>query len=65
MKYMDIKSRHQANCSRCLDSLQNHAGVVDLWDCKPDSNQVWQFAVSAGASLVRRPDGCLFYQGPR
>lgn len=35
------------NVSRCLDTLQGHVGVVDLWDCKKqDANQVWEYKES-------------------
>ena len=53
--------KHGVNCSRCLDQLQNHPGVVDLFDCKSDANQVWEFTVTSGASPMRHAAGCLSY----
>ena len=55
------------NVSRCLDTLQGHAGVVDFWDCKGgDDNQVWRFLGQDGNTLLQaKTQGtCLVVRAP-
>ena len=51
MKLRPMHGSKDVNVSRCLDTLQGHVGVVDLWDCKDgDANQVWALELQAGGA---------------
>ena len=64
MKLRPMHGSKAVNVSRCLDTLQGHVGVIDLWDCKDgDANQVWALEPQAGGSIgqlrAKAQGGCL------
>lgn len=62
-KMVPLHGNKANNVSRCLDTLQGHVGIIDLWDCKDGSNQIWTFLQNDGSSPLqsKKQGTCLVF----